>query len=81
MPLSPSRRLEEIAGRQQTEHSVSFMRNRISGLWCGRCSCGWLAVGGEDEIQNRAAGHDLEWLDEEPIGQFGIGAFLRDRRS
>ena len=78
MPLSPSQRLdEEIGGRQQTEHSVSFMRNRISGLWCGRCSCGWLAVGGEDEIKNRAAGHDLEW---DALGQFEAVALRRDGR-
>jgi hypothetical protein len=43
-------------------HHVKFWRNRLTGHCGARCSgCGWIAVGTQEEVTNRAATHDLEW--------------------
>lgn len=49
-----------------TNHSVKFERNTRSGDWRAKCTCGWFHIGERDEVQSRAATHDLEWEAVEP---------------
>lgn len=47
-----------------TTHTVTFQRNTRSGHWRAICSCGWFHIGTQTEVHERAAGHDVEWVDE-----------------
>jgi hypothetical protein len=48
-------------------HITTFERNRRTGMWRATCTCGWFhTCQSADEVQERAATHDLEWIEDEP---------------
>lgn len=46
-----------------TTHEVNFERNIQDGKWRALCSCGWQHYGSEEEVQCRAAVHDIELVE------------------
>jgi hypothetical protein len=44
-----------------TEHKVIFQRNQRTGMWRSICICGWMWAGFKDDVQTRAATHDMDW--------------------
>lgn len=48
-------------------HTVTFERNtRVADFWRASCSCGWLWLGKREDVQSRAAVHDIEWQPADP---------------
>lgn len=45
-------------------HTVAFARNQRTGLWRATCNCGWVTFGERDEVQAKAATHDMDWIAE-----------------
>ena len=44
-------------------HTVMFEKNTRTGAWRAHCiGCYWAWVGFEDDVKQRAATHDLEWI-------------------
>ena len=52
-------------GRVQI-HTTTFARNTRTGLWRASCVCGWVKFGEREEVQSRAANHDLDWIAADP---------------
>jgi hypothetical protein len=50
-----------ISHLRAQSHEVKFARNTVSGIWRATCSCGWVWIGEQAEVQSRAATHDVEW--------------------
>lgn len=43
-------------------HSIKLFRNTRTGGYRAECSCGWILIGdSKEEVQGRAATHDIEW--------------------
>lgn len=49
------------------EHNSKFERNTVTGTWRVSCTCGWFMYGTKEEVQKRAATHDLEWITADPL--------------
>lgn len=41
-------------------HSVHFQRHSYTGVFHAECVCGWSLTGTREEVQTRAATHDLD---------------------
>lgn len=62
-------------------HIVTFEKNIHTGAWRARCSgCYWSWVGLKDDVQARAATHDIEWQVVETVETKGTdnGSKARD---
>lgn len=53
------------------KHLTNFYRVPDTGLTYGLCSCGWSLTGQRDEVEARAATHDL---DEKPMTERPLAA-------
>jgi hypothetical protein len=41
-------------------HYVTFQKNPTTREWRGACHCGWSMTGTQEDVQTRAATHDLD---------------------
>jgi len=62
-----------------TLHSVRFYRSTTEpGVYHATCSCGWAMSGDLQELQTRAATHDLDEIREPPLRKEGFVSGLPD---